>query len=199
MFSFPLLSGGDHILYGIDILNCKKSYSRFDGLVEGLLPKVQELYLSEQRKPKKEKNPIYEQFLNILNDGVALVKKCKNTSRYNVFQNLRYASQIHQLEKEITDFVRYQMPVNLSLDVKNFIEELKNLRQLCEKGSVDERKVNEAIVPKLTNDPQKNVMMLQQMGSDDMFDGALDEAAPCSYNDSVKSDFVMGLEKIFKL
>jgi len=190
MFSLPLLSGGDHILYGIDILNCKKSYSRFDGLVEGLLPKVQELYLSEQRKPKKEKNPIYEQFLNILNDGVALVKKCKNTSRYNVFQNLRYASQIHQLEKEITDFVRYQMPVNLSLDVKNFIEELKNLRQLCEKGSVDERKVNEAIVPKLTNDPQKNAVMLQQIGSDDMFDGVLDEAPP-----SPKSDFVVGLEK----
>jgi hypothetical protein len=64
---------------------------------------------------------------------------------------------------------------------------------------VDERNVNETIVPKLTNDRQKNVMLLQQRGPDDMFDGALDEAAPCSYNVSVKSDFVVGVgEKYLK-
>jgi hypothetical protein len=34
------------------------------------------------------------------------------------------------------------------------------------------------------------------MGSDDMFDGASDEAAPSGYNGSVKSDFVVRLEKI---
>jgi len=150
-------------------------------------------------KAQKGENPIYEHFLNILNNGVALLKNCENTGRFNVFQNLRYAYQIHQLEKQILDFVRYQLPVQLSIDLTNLITEVKSLRQLCELGSMDERKVNETIVAKLTNDPQKNVMMLQQMGSDDMFDGALDEAAPCSYNDSVKSDFVMGLEKIFKM
>lgn len=49
---------------------------------------------------------------------------------------------------------------------------------------------------KLTNYPQKNDMMLQQMGLDDMFDGASDEAPPCGCNGSAKSDFVVGLEKI---
>jgi len=42
----------------------------------------------------------------------------------------------------------------ISIDVTNLITEVKSLRQLCEMGTVDERKVNETIVPKLTNDPQ---------------------------------------------
>lgn len=184
----------NHILERMEMFNCRKAYTRFDGLVEGLIPKVQELFLLEQRKPRKQQNPIYEQFLNILNNGVALVKKCEKTSRFNVFQKLRYASQIHQLEKEILDLVQYQMPVQLSLDVTNLVTEIKRIRQLSEQ-SMDERMVNEAIVAKLTNDPLKNAMMLQQMGSDDMLDGDLEEAPACSYNGSVKSDFIVGLEE----
>jgi hypothetical protein len=61
-------------------------------------------------------------------------------------------------------------------------------------ASMDESKLNETI-SKLTNDPRENAMILQQMGADDMFDGALDEP-PCSYDGSVKSDdCVVGLEK----
>jgi hypothetical protein len=55
---------------------------------------------------------------------------------------------------------------------------------------MDESKMNETI-SKLTNDPRENAMMLQQMGADDMFD----EAPPCTYNGSLNSDFVVGLEK----
>jgi len=87
------------------------------------------------------------------------------------------------------------MPVQLSLDVKNTHNRGEKPLPTVRIGSMDERNVNETIVPKLTNDRQKNVMLLQQRGPDDMFDGALDEAAPCSYNVSVKSDFVVGLGK----
>jgi hypothetical protein len=68
------------------------------------------------------------------------------------------------------------MPVELSLKLKNLISEFKSLRHLYDLGGVDERKVNETIVPKLTNDPCEISMMRQQMGSDDMFDVAFD---PC--------------------
>jgi hypothetical protein len=151
--------------------------------------------LSNLKAPKNEQNPIYEQFLSILMDGVELVKSCERSSRYNIYQNLRYASKIHQLEKEIRDFVQYQMPVQLFLDVKNIITELKSFRHLFESRSVDERKVKETIVPNLTNDPLENATMLQQMGPDSMFDGAFAEAPPCRYDGSLKTDFVVGLEK----
>jgi hypothetical protein len=125
--------------------------------------------------------------------GVELVKKCEKTSRFNIFLNIRYASQIHQLEKEISDFLQYQMPVNIFLDVKSLITELQSLRQLYKSVSVDESKMNETL-SKLTIDPHENAMMLQQMGADDTFDGAFDEA-PCRYNGLQKPDFVVGLEK----
>jgi hypothetical protein len=84
------------------------------------------------QKPQNEQNPVYEQFLSILMKGVELVKKCEKTSPFNIFHNLRYASQIHQLEKEISDFVQYQMPAHMSLELKNLISELKSLRHLYE-------------------------------------------------------------------
>jgi hypothetical protein len=123
------------------------------------------------------------------------VKKCEKTNPLNIFQNLRYASEIHQLEKEICDFVQYQMPTQLSLELKNLISEFKSLHHLYELEAVDERNVNETIVPMLTNDPDENAMMLQQIGPDGMFDGAFDEAPTCNCNGSGKSDFVVGLEK----
>ena len=118
-------------------------------------------------------------------------KKWENTRRFNVFQKLKYASQIHQLEREICDLVQYQMPFQLNVDVTNLVTDMKHIFQLRNQ-SMDKRKVNETIVPNLTNDPLKNAMMLQQMGSDDMLDGDLEEAPACSL---AKSDFVLGLEE----
>lgn len=55
---------------------------------------------------------------------------------------------------------------------------------------MDEKNVNETIVPKLN-------MVLPQMGPDRMFDGAFDEATTCTcnYNGLGKSDFVVGSEE----
>lgn len=89
------------------------------------------------------------------------------------------------------------MPPHILLDLKNLITELKSFHHLYEVGSVDESQMTERMckyVAKVSNDPHENIMMLQQMGVEDLFDGAVDEA-PCSYKLSIKSDFVLGLEK----
>jgi hypothetical protein len=78
------------------------------------------------------------------------------------FQNLRYAFEIHQLEKAIHDFVQYQIPAQLSLKLKNIISKFKSLRHMYELGAVYERRLNETIVPKLTNDAHEMAMMLQK-------------------------------------
>nr|AAY78890.1 CC-NBS-LRR resistance-like protein [Pinus lambertiana] len=129
--------------------------------------------------------------------GVELLKKWEGTSCFKFFHSLRYGFQIRQLEGEISDFLRYQMPVNIFLEVKNLIAELTNLRQQYELGSMDESKMNETIfkhVSKLTNDPQQNAIILNQMGADNMFDGALVEV-PCNHVGLGMSDFAVGLEK----
>lgn len=74
-----------------------------------------------------------------------LLKKWENTSCFKFFHSLRYGFQIRQLEKEISDFLWYQMPVNIFLEVKNLIAELTNLRLQCELGSMDESNMNETI------------------------------------------------------
>jgi len=176
-------------------LNCKGLCSRLEELLAGLLETVGQLYSPNVQKPQNERNPIYLKSLSILNRGVQLVKMCEKTSPLNTFQSLRYASEIHQLENEIRDFVQYQMPDQLSLELKNIISEFKGLRHLYELEAVDERNVNETIVPRLTNDPDENATMLQQMGPHGMFDGAFDEASTSDRSGSVKSDFVVGLEK----
>ena len=127
--------------------------------------------------------------------GVELVKKCERTSSpFKIFHKLRYASQIRQLEKEISDFLQYQMPASMLLDVKNVITELKSLGHLYHLRSMDDNsKMNERIlkhVSKLSSDPGENAMILQQMGAaDDMLD-----EAPCSYDGLLKSDCVVGLD-----
>jgi len=178
----------------MDRFNCKNSCSRLDALLTGLIQICQPICLFNLQKPTSEQNPVYEHFLNILMKGVELVNKCEKSSVFHFFHHLRYASQIQHLEKDISDFLQYQMPLNILLDVKNVITELNGLRRLYELGSMDERKMNETI-SKLTNDPHENTMMLQQMAVDDMFDGAFDEAPPCTYNGSLKSDHVVGLQK----
>jgi len=181
----------------MDSFNYKNAGSRLDTLLTGLIEEFQLLALSNLQKPKHEQNSTYENFLHTLLKGVELLKKCENTSCFKFFHSLRYGFQIRQLEKEISDFLHYQMPVNIFLEVKNLITELNNLRQVYEMGSMDESKMNETIfkqVSKLTNDPQQNAMMLQQMGADNMFDGALVEV-PCNYNGLGKSEFAVGLEK----
>eukprot|EP00253_Pinus_taeda_P001876 PITA_01876 len=164
-----------------------------ESLLAGLIQTVGHLRLLNIQN--NEPNPIYEKSLSILNRGVQLVKMCEKTSPLNTFQSLRYASEIHQLEKEICDFVQYQIPDQLSLELANIISEFKSLRHLYELEAVDERNVNETIVPRLTNDPDENAMMLQQMGPHGMLVGAFDEASTSNCSGSVKSDFVVGLEK----
>ena len=180
----------------MDKVDCKNSCSSLVARLSGLIQTVQSSCLLELQKPQNEKNPIYGQFLKILINGVELVKKCEKTSRFNIFLNVRYASQIHKLEKDISVFLQY-MPVNIFLEVKNMITELKSLLHHYKSGLVDESNINETIfqhVSKLTNDPQENAMMLQQMGADDMFDGIFVDS-PCNYNELEKPDFVVGLEK----
>ena len=88
--------------------------------------------------------------------GVELVNKCEQTSVFNIFHHLRYASQIQQLEKEISDFLQFQIPLTMLLEVKNLITELHSLGHQYELGSVDESKMSGTIA-KLAND----AMMLQ--------------------------------------
>lgn len=122
-----------------------------------------------------------------LSDSTTVIAKAR-------FQNLRYAFEIHQLEKAIRDFVQYQISAQVSLKLRNLISEFKSLRHLYDFGGVDERKV------KLTNDPCEFAMMGQQMGSDDMVDVVFDEAPTYNYSGSGKPNFVVGLEKnIFNL
>jgi len=180
----------------MDGFNGKNSSGRLDALLTGLIQTLQEICLLDLVKPPNEQNPIYEHFLKILMNGVELVKKCEKTSRFNIFLKLRYGTQIRQLEKEISDFLQYQMPASMFLDVKNLITELKSLGHLYDLRSV-ESKMTETMfkhVSKLTNDPRENAMILQQMGSDDMFDEAFDES-PCSFDGLGNSDFVVGLDK----
>jgi len=70
--------------------------------------------------------------------GVELVKKRENP--FDIFQILSYGSQIRQLEKEISDFMQYQMPdaSSIRLHVKNLITELKSLGHLYRLRSIDE-------------------------------------------------------------
>jgi len=181
----------------MDRFSCKTSCAKLDALLSALIQIFQPVCLLNLQKPESEQNTVYENFLNILMKGVELVKKCEKTSVFNFFHHLRYASQIRQLEKEISDFLQYQMPLNILLDVKNILIELNSLRRLYELGSMDESKMNGTILKhssKLTNDAHENTMMLQQMAVDEMLDGNSVEV-PCSYDGFAKPDFVMGLEK----
>jgi len=103
---------------------------------------------------------------------------CELTNRLNIFHNLRCASQIQQLEKEICGFFQYQVPTHTLLDVTNLIPGLKIFHHLYELGSgMNTRCMKRSSnVSKLTNDPHYNAMILQQMGADDMFGRAFDEA-----------------------
>lgn len=178
----------------MDRFSCKTSCAKLDALLSALIQIFQPVCLLNLQKPESEQNTVYENFLNILMKGVELVKKCEKTSVFNFFHHLRYASQIRQLEKEISDFLQYQMPLNILLDVKNILTELNSLRRLYELGSMDESKMNGTILKhssKLTNDAHENSMMLQQMAVDD----GDSVAVPCSYDGLAKPDFVMGLEK----
>eukprot|EP00253_Pinus_taeda_P002508 PITA_02508 len=181
----------------MDRFNCKNACSRLDGLLSGLIQALQQICLLNLEAPKNEQNPSYEEFLRTLMKGVELVKECEKTSHFTTFHNLRCTSRIQQLEKEIGGFVQCQMPPHILLDLKNLITELNNFHHLYEVGSVDESEMTERMckyVAKVSNDPHENIMMLQQIGVEDLFDGAVDEA-PCSYKLSIKSDFVRGLEK----
>eukprot|EP00253_Pinus_taeda_P020070 PITA_20070 len=182
----------------MDTFNCKNSCTRLDELLTSLIQTTQQMCLLEVVKPQNEQNPIYEEFLEILMTGVELVKKCEKSSPFHIFHNLRYGSQIRQLEKEISDFLQYHLPASMFLEVQNLITELKSLAHIYHSQSKDEGKLNETIfkhVSKLTNDAHENAMILQQMvADDDMFDGASDEP-PCIYDGSFKPDFVVGIEK----
>jgi hypothetical protein len=179
----------------MDALNHKELCSRLYALLAGAIETVRLLCSPNIQKPQNEQNPISEKSMSILNRGVQLVKMCEKTSPRNNFQNRRYASETLQLEKEIRDFAQYQMPAHLSLELKNLISEFQSLRHMYELETVDERNVNETIIRRLTNDPDENAMMLQQIGADGMFDGDFDETPTCNCNGSSKSDSVVGLEK----
>ena len=120
----------------MDRFNCKNACSRLDGLLTSLIQTVQQICLLDLQKPQNEQNTIYERFLNILMKGVELVNKCEQTSVFNIFHHLRYASQIQQLEKEISDFLQFQIPLTMLLEVKNLITELHSLGHQYELGSV---------------------------------------------------------------
>eukprot|EP00253_Pinus_taeda_P026416 PITA_26416 len=181
--------------YRMDKLNGKQLCCRLDALLAVIIQTVRLLCPPNIRKPQNEPNPIYKKSLSILNRGIQLVKMCEKTGPPNIFQKLRYASEIHQLEKKIRDFVQCQIPARLSLELKNLISEFKSLRHLYELEAADVRNVSETILPKLTNDADENAMMLQQIGPDGMFDGGFDEGSTCNCNSSGKSDFVVGMEE----
>jgi hypothetical protein len=126
----------------MDRFNCKNSCSRLDALLTGLIQTLQQTCLLELVKPQNEQNPIFEHFLNILMKGVELVKKCEKSSPFNIFHIVRYGSQIRQLEKEIFDFLQYQIPASMFLNVKNLITELTSLGHLYHLPSTDESKFN---------------------------------------------------------
>jgi len=114
----------------MDRFNCKNSYIGLDALLMGLIQTVQHICLLDLLKPQNEQNPIYEQFLTILMKGVELLKKCGKTNHFKIFHNLIYASQLHKLEKEISEFLVYQMSTNMFLEVNNLVTKLKSFCHL---------------------------------------------------------------------
>jgi len=90
-------------------------------------------------------------------------KICEKTNRLNIFDNIRCASQIDQLEK-ISDCLQYYMPANMFLEVKNLAAERKGFLHFYDLRPMDECQKNETILKrvfKVTKDPRENAIMLR--------------------------------------
>lgn len=92
-------------------------------------------------------------------EGCWIGGKISKDQPLNIFHNLKYASQIDQVEKEICSFLQHHLPTYTLLDVKDLITDLK----MFSLGSLKQS----SNVSKLTNDPHENAMMLEQMVADE--------------------------------
>eukprot|EP01018_Ginkgo_biloba_P008453 Gb_07066 [translate_table: standard] len=182
-------------------LYCKSLSSRLDSHLKDLTPLIQQICVLGLESPEQQRNPLFEHFLVTLIKGTDLVKKCENVSPLNLRRNHKYAKEILKLEDEINDFIQHQIPVNVLLDVRKLIADLRNVQQVHVLQSSDIGKINDSIfkkVSKLTNDPFENTMLLQKMGRDELFDtdqSCTPEMLTSSYNGPEKSNFVVGLEE----
>ncbi|KAH9319576.1 hypothetical protein KI387_021345 [Taxus chinensis] len=172
---------------------------RIDALLKSLTPAIRELYLSDLKLPKDQQNPIFDQFHKTLIRGADLVKKCKNSGSFNLFANYSYAVELLKLEKEINVYMA-SLPAHILLDARRLMADIKK-RYPLDAEEIN-RGLNESIFGKasgLTNDPSQNALMLQQIGSHDLFDGNEMEEDDSTYPSRNfvpgKSQFFVGLEK----
>ncbi|GLJ19852.1 hypothetical protein SUGI_0359740 [Cryptomeria japonica] len=171
---------------------------RLNAVLKPLVPAIRELCVFDKNLPKDQQNPIFEQFYRILIRGVDLVKRCEDTSSFNLLLHYRYTLQILKLEEDINGFLAC-MPAHILLDARRLMADIK---RNCPLDAAEiNRGMNESILKHaslLTNDPCQNSMMLQEMASLDLF--ASDEMVDDSihfHKDSTpgKSHFWVGLEK----
>uniref|UniRef100_A0A0D6QXE6 NB-ARC domain-containing protein n=1 Tax=Araucaria cunninghamii TaxID=56994 RepID=A0A0D6QXE6_ARACU len=178
----------EHLQRGMEGLFCNSLCSRLDARIEELIPFVQQKCSLDMESPKDQQNPVYKKFLDILIKGKELVRKCENASPLNLYAHWRNMSQLLKLEKEIDDFVKYQMPAATLLDVKLLARELKD------GGHVDMGLMNDLIydqASKLTSDPYENTLMLQQGG----MEGWSQRCETSCKGSQERPNFLVGLEK----
>ncbi|XP_059074885.1 probable disease resistance protein At4g33300 [Cryptomeria japonica] len=182
----------------MQIFNCKTLSVRAAAQLKLLTPLIQEIYISDLKLPKDQRNPIFHQFYDTLVRGAELVKKCENISTLNLPLNHRYASQIFKLEKDINSFLGL-IPAHILLDTRVLLAELKN--NYPSEAADMSRVLNDSIFKQaslLTNDPSQNTMMLQQMVLDDLFDFTEIVGDSTIYNRDNgygKFEILVGLEK----
>ncbi|XP_059074642.1 uncharacterized protein LOC131041457 [Cryptomeria japonica] len=167
-------------------------------MLKTLSPAIQEICLQDLQLPTDQQNTIFHQFFKTLIKGAALIKECQDISPFNLPLNYRYASRIFKLEKEINDFIGL-MPAHILLHVRRLMEDLQSVyhaKDIHTHSMVKESIFKQAAM--LTNDPDQNAMMLQQMDSANLIDCTeMVKDSTYSHIDNIpgKSQFYVGLKK----
>ncbi|XP_059075607.1 putative disease resistance protein At5g47280 [Cryptomeria japonica] len=176
----------------MQMFSCKTQSVRVGGLLNLLIPAVQEICISDQQ------NPIFHEFYNTLIRGSELIKKCESSSTINLPLNYRYASQIVKLEKEIDGFMKV-IPACTLLEARGMLADLK--KNYTSEASDISKELENSIFKQasmLTTDPCENAKMLQQPVLDDLLDcteSIEDTTSSYHSNGSGISQFFVGLEK----
>ncbi|XP_057825947.2 putative disease resistance protein At5g47280 [Cryptomeria japonica] len=185
----------------MEMFNCKSVCVRVDALLKTLSPAIQEICLQDLELPADQQNAIFHQLYKNLIKGASLIKESENISPFNLPLNYRYASRLLELEKAINDFMGL-MPAHILLHMRRLMGDLESVYYPQDIQCLDTRSMlKESILRQasmLTNDPCRNTMMLQQMGSANLIDCTeMVKDSTYSYHDNVpgKSQFNVGMKK----
>ncbi|GMI64953.1 ADR1-like 2, PHOENIX 21 [Hibiscus trionum] len=101
---------------------CKSSADNLITSIQQLLPIIEEIKDSGVERPPFRKTQLND-FSQMLRGGLELARQVLDSSRWNVYKNLRLSRKMEKFEKQVQRFISGLMQAHLLADVQQMMSE----------------------------------------------------------------------------